>query len=423
MNRTRFISELDNWTQHTRTSKNSCALLLVNLDQFKFINDSFGHATGDDLLRSIAKLLDNACRDFARSKGSAPGREVFLSRVAGDEFCVLLPDITAGEGILAAETLRKSIEYFRPAEMSCRLTARVGVVIYPEHGLTSRELLTRADGALLRAKEYGRNRTHLYRPEDRDLENMHLRLSWKERILRALEEDRFEPWFQPILDLKENEVRHYEVLARMKDEDGTVLLPGKFVEVAERFGIIGQIDSVIAEKAMAVQSEALRRGRKFSFSFNISGKNIGNHEFMSTLRERVSSTSTDPNNLIFEITETAAVQDMESAMRFMSLLRGLGCRFSIDDFGVGFTSFVYLKKMKVDYVKIDGSFIRRLDEDREDQLFVKAITEVARGMGIKTIAEFVERKEILDLIRRYNVDYGQGYLFGKPMPAIDLMNY
>ena len=271
---------------------------------------------------------------------------------------------------------------------------------------------------MYRAKELGRNRIHVYRPEDRDLEKMHSRLSWREKIFKGLREDRFVPWFQPLLDLNENRVHHYEALARLISEDGLVLLPGAFIDIAERFGIIGLIDRVIIEKTMRTQAEMRRLGKDISFGINLSGKELGDADLLDFIKSKIIETGADPAGLVFEITETAAIGDLEKATRFVKSLKEIGCQFSLDDFGVGFTSFTYLKEMQVDFIKIDGSFIRKLHENPSDQVFVKAITDLARGLKIESIAEFVENEQTLELLRSFGVDYAQGYFIGKPSPTL-----
>lgn len=416
INRSRFMELQSQWMDTQGDAKRG-ALLLIDIDEFKFINDSYGHGIGDELLRRMAGFLRNAVKEMGM-RYTKNSNGILSGRMGGDEFAVFLPDLNTKEGVEVAERIKESLETFHPLETPIHFTASIGIVAYPEHGTTVKELFTKADAAMYRAKEMGRNRIHLYRPEDRDLESIHSRLKEKVRIKKALEEDRFIPWFQPILCLNDDKVNHYEALARMRDEDDTILLPGAFIDTAERFGLIGAIDRVVMEKTMRLQADMARQGRYLSFGMNLSGKNLGDEGLLSFLQSKISETGADPSRLTFEITETATVHDLDRAIKFINALKSLGCRFSLDDFGVGFTSFVYLREMQVDYIKIDGSFIKRLNENPHDQLFVKAITEVARGMGIKTIAEFVEKEESLKLLREYEVDYAQGYLIGKPGPEL-----
>lgn len=415
-NRSWFINRLNEWIDMAGTEATG-ALFLFDLDQFKFISDSFGHGMGDELLRRVGKLLQIMLRYLNSRYLKEPVGESLLSRLSGDEFAVFLPSVGRVESVTIAEQIRKGLEDFYQPDAQCHLTASIGVAFYPEHGKTSTELLTRADSAMYRAKDLGRNRFHFYSPEEQAIERMHLRLQRKEEILKALKEDRFEPWYQPILDLKDGTVKHYEVLARMRDRDGKVILPGPFIDIAERFGLVSHIARLITEKALTLQSEMKGRGYPLSFCINVSGKEIGDKEFLYYLQSKIYETGADPESVIFEITETASIHDLDRAMDFINTLKSMGCRISLDDFGIGFTSFLYLKEMNVDYIKIAGSFIKNLKQNVNDQLFVKAIGDVAGGMGIKTIAEFVENSDLLPVLKAYGVDYAQGYAIGRPAPA------
>ena len=417
LNRTRFIEMLSEWIPDNQIVGQKAVLMLVDIDGFKDINDTFGHGIGDELIRYVAKLLEDTIMGADMPSDNKTNGAI-LGRLGGDEFAVFIPDVDANMGAATAERVRKSIEEFRFPALSIQLTVSIGVVSYPEHGKTAKELLTKVDAAIYRAKAFGRNRCHIYRPEDMDMENTRARVHQKIQIQKALEEGRFVPWFQPILDLRDNKVHHYEALARMQGEGGKIVFPNEFIDTAERFGMIGAIDRIITKRTMRLQAETGRSGRHYSFAMNLSGKNLGDEELLSFLQSMIEETGADPNNLIFEITETAAVQDLDKAVKFIAALKNMGCKFSLDDFGVGFTSFVYLREMNVDYIKIDGSFVKRLNENPDDQFIVKAIVGVAKGMGIKTVAEFVEKKETLDLLRVFGVDYAQGYFIGKPGPEL-----
>ncbi|MFQ5737077.1 MAG: putative bifunctional diguanylate cyclase/phosphodiesterase, partial [Thermodesulfobacteriota bacterium] len=417
-NRTRFIELCDEWIESTQANGHQGALLLMDMDDFKYANDTYGLGAGDNLLFRLSKLFRGTLERIKKEYAKKDDVEPIISRLSGDEFAVLLPSFSEAEGLQAAEEFRRDAEKFQMKKPPLSTTASIGVVVYPHHGITTRALLTKADASMYRAKELGRNRVHLYRPEDRDLEKVHSRLIWKEKILTALHEDRFEPWFQPILSLADNRVHHFEALARMRDEDGSVLLPGAFIDIAERFALIGSIDRAITEKTMRKQAEMQRQGKTFSFGMNLSGKDLGDEELLSFLKEKIKETGADPGRLIFEITETATISDLERAIQFIKSLKSLGCHFSLDDFGVGFTSFTYLREMQVDYIKIDGSFIKKLPESPNDQVFVKAMTDVARSLNVQTVAEFVENEETFRLLKKLGVDYAQGYLIGKPAPEL-----
>jgi len=418
LNRSRFIDLVEHWIMSAGLKSHTGVLCLIDMDQFKLLNDTFGHGAGDEYLRRLSSVLKAVLNDARKLSPGDFDDEPMLSRLSGDEFAFFLPGIASEKGFALIEKIRIAVEGYYFSEASSSLTVSAGVAIYPEHGLSIKDLLSKADAAMYRAKELGRNRVHVYRPEDQDLEKMHSRLSWKEKILKGLKEDRFTPWFQPLLDLKENKVHHYEALARLVSEDGKVLLPGAFIDIAERFGIIGMIDRVIIEKTMRKQSEMKATGVELSFGMNLSGKDLGDTELLDFIKAKIKETGADPKGLVFEITETAAIGDLEKAIKFVRALKEIGCHFSLDDFGVGFTSFTYLKEMQVDYIKIDGSFIRKLHENPNDQVFVKAITDLAKGLHIKSIAEFVENETTLEILKSFGVDFAQGYLVGKPSPEL-----
>ena len=413
LNRSHFIESLEGWIASHGVDTQGI-LILLDLDQFKLVNDTYGHSVGDEVIRRVGKLLDISLRFMGPPLTKDLLDSSILGRLGADEFAIFIPSIAIEDAGVISEYIRVKVEEFNPAEIQSYITASLGVVAYPEHGVSTKELLSKADTAQFRAKEEGRNRYHIYRPEDGDLERMHSRIHWKERIIEVIKEDRFVPWFQPIMNVETGEISHYEALARMIDEEGKILFPGAFIPIAESFDIIGSIDRVIIEKTLRKQAAMMAEGKRYSFSTNISGKDLGDPDLLDFLQEKIKETGADADCLVFEITETAAVSDLDQALAFMTSLRKTGCHFSLDDFGAGFTSFRYLKIMDVDYIKIDGSFIRKLDEDVNDQLFVKAINSVAKGLGVKTVAEFVENEKVLLLLEELGVDYAQGYHIGKP---------
>lgn len=420
LNRSRFMELVEEWANMAAGRERKAVMCLIDIDQFKLLNDTFGHGAGDEYIRRIAKVLEGMLKSaYAKAPASFDG-EPLLARLSGDEFAVYLPGLTEAEGMEAAEEIRKAVENFYFSEASSSLTVSLGLTAFPGHGVNVKDLLTKADAAMYRAKELGRNRVHSYRAEDQDLEKMHSRLAWRERILQGLREDRFTPWFQPLLDLDSGSVHHYEALARLIDSDGKVLLPGAFIDIAERFGIVGLIDRMIIKKSMETQANMMKKGVLLSFAMNLSGKDLGDAELLDYIKGMITKTGADPKSLVFEITETAAISDLDKATKFVKSLKELGCHFSLDDFGVGFTSFTYLKELQVDFIKIDGSFIRKLHENPNDQVFVKAITDLAKGLKIKSTAEFVENEESLKLLKSFGVDFAQGYLIGKPSPNLEL---
>lgn len=425
LNRTSFIEVLNDWLYETKIHHYPGVILLIDIDKFRHFNDAYGNMIGDTILKRTARALENILTgiDTEYCKTTEKDREIMdslLGRLGGDEYAIFLPSRNEEAGIRSAEEIRKRVEMCWFEEVNGHITVSIGVALYPAHGITINELFSRADAAVYRAKELGQNQVRLYHPDDKVLEKMHYRIAWKQRILKTIQEDRFAPWFQPILDLSDNIVHHYEALARMYSENGNIILPSSFVETAEAFGLITALDRIIIGKAMQYQMELKKQGRSLSFSINLSGKEIGEKGLLEFLKEKLSETGVNPAQFIIEITETAAVMDFDKAIGFVNDLRAIGCKFSLDDFGVGFTSFKYLKKMQVDYIKIDGSFIRNLQGNQHDRLFVKSIADVAKGMEIKTIAEFVENEETVNILRELGVNYAQGYFVGKPTPGVKM---
>jgi len=422
-NRQHFIHIVDSWLalgDGAEGPEGVGVLMIFDLDQFKFINNTYGHGMGDSVLVRIARLVENklTSQEFPFVKDVSSG--VILSRLSADEFAVFLPGLGEAQAVAAAEYLRGCIEHYNPVEISGKLTASIGCALYPSHGDSARKLLSKADAACYRAKELGRNRARLYKEEDGVLEQMRDRLTRKDMIIEAVDNNRFEPWFQPIMNIETGEVSHYEALARLRDASGGIVMPGEFIDTAERFGLIAQVNNMVFEKSLDTMLKLNKAGRKVTFSVNLSGRMIGEEETLIYLKETIKKSGVDPSCIVFEITETAMVQDIKLAKGFIDDLRSVGCHFSLDDFGVGFTSFAYLRELNVSYIKIDGSFVRKLDTSPKDQLLVKSIAEIARGMNVKTIAEFVENEASLNLLKEFSVDYAQGYHVGRPAPFKDL---
>jgi EAL domain-containing protein (putative c-di-GMP-specific phosphodiesterase class I) len=266
------------------------------------------------------------------------------------------------------------------------------------------------------AKEAGGNRLHVFDGDDERVADMQSRLAWADQIRRALDEDRFVLYWQPIIELRTGVATHHELLLRMVGEDGEIIPPGAFIDTAERFDLIQEIDHWVVRAAIRLLAE---RGAQDAdlLEVNLSGKSIGDPSLPELIEREIALTGVDPSRLVFEITETAAIANMEHARVFAERLTRLGCRFALDDFGAGFSSFYYLKRLPLDYLKIDGDFIRSLTSSATDQLMVKSIVDIARGMGKQTIAEFVEDEATADLLRDMGVDYSQGYFHGRPHPV------
>jgi diguanylate cyclase (GGDEF)-like protein/PAS domain S-box-containing protein len=410
-NRRHFEQELAKEADRIARYGDTGAVLLMDLDHFKDVNDAFGHKAGDDLLRGVAGALKNRMRQTD-----------VLARVGGDEFGVILPRTDAEEALLVADAIVKTVarHVATLGEQSIRTTASVGIA--PFDGMDAIEVLAVADLAMYEAKGAGRNRVSIYRRGDRTRERISARLAEAERIREALDQDRFLLYGQPILDLKEKRICQYELLLRLRiDGDSEPLPPSNFLYVAERFGLIREIDSWVALQAIALIAEHARAGRRLVLHVNLSGKSIGDPTVAGAIEDALARAGIDPALLVFELTETAAIANIEEAKAFAGRLRARGCRFALDDFGTGFASFYSLKALPFDFFKIDGDFIRGIVASPMDQLVVGAIVGIARGMGRKTIAEFVADEETARLLEKSGVDLAQGYHIGRPRPLTDLL--
>jgi diguanylate cyclase (GGDEF)-like protein/PAS domain S-box-containing protein len=408
LNRRRFEEELSRHISRASRYGNGGAVLVVDLDDLKDVNDSHGHRTGDALIRSVADLL----RDRLRHSD-------VLARLGGDEFAVLLPRVEPEEARLTAENLLDAVRRHRATFRGkrVRVTTSIGVApILEPDAQTAEDVLGQADGAMYRAKEAGRDGLAVHSPEEPRVR----RESWPERIRTALEDNRLILYVQPILDLRTNEISQYELLVRMIGEDGEVLPPGAFLGSAERVGLIQQIDAWVARSAIRLIDQHRRAGRELRLEVNLSGRTMGDPGLLEAIAGELEAALIDPANVIFEVTETAAIASMDDAREFASALTELGCRFALDDFGAGFSSFYYLKYLPLDFLKIDGDFITNLAGSPTDQAVVKAIVELSRSLGKQTIAEFVGDAPTLELLREYGVDYGQGYHIGRPQPVSEM---
>lgn len=403
-NRRRFLEELENRIAYAKRFNQQGALLFIDLDEFKYINDTLGHQSGDDCLLTISRCLDSAVREID-----------ILARLGGDEFAVLLPRADEESALKVARHLLNVLEseVVLPVELSMRISASIGITLFPEQGVTPSELLARADAAMYTAKHNGRNQVHMYQEHDTELVNMQNRVHWEDRIHRALKENHFVLHYQPVIELNSGKVVHYEALLRMND-NGELIFPSAFLDTAERFNLIQEIDKWVLRKGIEAQANSKKQGNPISIAMNLSGRHFGNQDVMHLVKDTIKKYKADPASIIFEVTETAAVENFNQARSFIESLRGLGCRFALDDFGMGYSSFHYLKNLPVDMIKIDGSFVRNLHLNEFDRIIVKAMSDLANGMDITTVAEFVENQEICVLLEKLGVDYGQGYHLGMP---------
>ncbi|MDW6025681.1 EAL domain-containing protein [Mesorhizobium sp. BAC0120] len=388
-------------------------LMFVDLDQFKLVNDTCGHAAGDRLLQQVSTALASELR-----QGD------LLARLGGDEFGVLMEDCEPALAAEAAERLRRTVEELafvwngRPFSIS----ASVGVVHVSEPGTTLEEALRAADVACYMAKEKGRNRIQIQEPADTELLERVGEMAWVQRIRDALDEDRFCLYAQEIVPLQEREAGrgHVEVLVRLRDENGQMVAPQSFIAPAERYGLMPLIDRWVVRNTFAELARREQQGLPIDIcAINLSGSSFGDEGFVDFLREELLAHRIAPQSICFEITETSAIADMSTAIAFMGAMRGLGCSFALDDFGSGMSSFSYLKHLPVDYLKIDGGFVKDMLSDRNDRAMVEMIHHVGQVMGKITIAEFVESAEIATALREIGIGYAQGFAVARPAPFDD----
>ena len=407
VNRRELENRLERALKSARARETSYALLYLDLDQFKIVNDSCGHNAGDALLGQLGALLKSKIR----------WRDT-LARLGGDEFGVLLESCSLEEAMNSAETLRMAIgEYkFVWEERNFRLGVSIGVVPITADNEDVTALLSAADSACAAAKEAGRNRIHSFQENDIDLMRRRREMQWAARINNALEEDRFELFRQTIQPLQTTEEgAHYEILLRMRDENGGIISPGLFIEAAERYGITPNIDRWVIRSAFRwLVSEADERERLALCSINLSGQSFGDEKFLPFVIDQFQMSGIDATKICFEITETAAIASYSQANRFINALKELGCKFALDDFGTGLSSFGYLKHFPVDFLKIDGSFVKEILHDPIDREMVRSINEIGHLTGKKTIAEFAENEEIITMLRGMGIDYAQGYGVSEP---------
>jgi diguanylate cyclase (GGDEF)-like protein len=383
-------------------------VIAIDIDNFKFVNDTFGHATGDELLVAIAHALRARCRDSD-----------VVGRVGGDEFGVILPQSGREDADIVAQALLDAIRDVRVmvGQRAVRATASIGVrLIVEDTQHTAEEILSDADIALYDAKEGGRDRMSVAGDGGQVTDRLRARISWSDRIRDALRNDGFELHEQPILHIASGRVAASELLLRMRDTDGGLFAPGEFLDAAERFGQIQAIDRWVLSQAVQMLASRQARGCHLDLEVNLSGGSISDPTVIDFIASEVRNALIDPRRLTIEVTETAAITNIERARALAQTLTDLGCRFALDDFGSGFGSFYYLKHLPFDVVKIDGEFIRELEQSKPDRLTVQAIVQIARGLEKPTIAEFVETEPILHELERLGVDYAQGYHVGRPQP-------
>lgn len=411
-NRRYFQAQLEHYLELAQCDRQCGALILIDIDDFKDINDTLGHKAGDDLLKKLANLLQEQVE-----------HKDVLARLGGDEFAILLPQASLNYIDLIKQRILDALENYLVIAngQPVRMTLSIGATLFPEHGVIADELLAHADLAMYKSKELGSNCFNFYTPDPHWQAQIQSRNFWKNKIHEALEQNLFALYCQPILHLQSNAISCYEVLIRMIGKDREIITPNMFLPIAESCGLISQIDCWVVCQAIRLIEHHAKAGNNLRLEVNISGKSLSDEELLPLIQQELTTTGVNPASLVLEITETAAIADFSQACKFINTLKQMGCQFAIDDFGIGYSSFSQLKHLPVDYLKIDGSFIKNLAKDFLDRHLVKAIVEVARGLSIDTIAEFVADAETIQLLHQLGINYAQGYYIGKPLPVTDLL--
>ncbi len=404
--RRRLVKALSKALSLSVKTDQTVSLLHIDIDQFKVINDLEGHQAGDQLLVNIANLL----RDFIDDDNT-------IARISSDEYSILIKNGTPEAALSFSEKIRHAMKkfVFSIDDRIYNISVSIGLAINMKgENISASEMLARADQACFVAKKHGHNMVHQYDNQDKEIHQLRDEAFWAPKIRDALNSSRFCLMFQPIINLKTNQIEHYEALIRMYDDNHDLISPGIFIPVAERIGMIHDIDNWVIKQAINALKQLPENKSYVSLNINLSSHAFHDPGLLRRIKDALAESQIEGQRITFEITETAAIENYEQTREMIIKLRELGCNFALDDFGVGFNSFSYLKQFPVDYLKIDGSFITNLVNDEVDQALVKSMVEISKTLGKKTVAEFVESEEILSMIKSYGIDYAQGYYIGMP---------
>ena len=419
VNRYEFERRLKKLLADSRENHTRHALLYMDLDHFKVINDTCGHDAGDELLRQLGRVL----------KGRITGTDT-LARLGGDEFAVLLSNCDLDWATSVAHSLHRTITdfHFVWRDASFGISVSIGVVAIEQTTENIANLLSAADTACYSAKEEGPKHVHVYQPDDREVVRRYREMNWIAKIDKALEEDRFELFYQRIVPVARQSYEpqaqdHYELLLRMRDKNGQIIKPASFLPAAERYKYANRLDRWVVEHAFDWLSRRdVALDRLSICSINLSGHSLSDDEFLDFVLVQLENSSVPPSKICFELTETTTITNLISATNLMEELRSRGCRFALDDFGTGLSSFEYLKNLPVDFIKIDGQFISNIAVDPIDYTMVKSINDIAKAMAKKTIAEFVNTEATLTILREIGIDFAQGNVIARPKPLSTLLS-
>jgi diguanylate cyclase (GGDEF)-like protein len=407
LDRRRFRAELDQYVSFTARYGGQGAVMIVDVDGLKAVNDAYGHHAGDNLIRQVAGTL----RERVRATD-------LVARLSGDEFAILMPQTDTAGALQLGEDLRAQVaESARPAPGAQGATISVGIAMFGGGRGGAEAVLVAADQAMYRAKEGGRNRIAVFRDPSEPQRGPKRSQTTAARIRDALTGDRLSLHTQPIRSLSSGEIERYELLLRMRSEEGELLPAAAFIEAAERSGMVKELDRWVVSRALELLAEREGLGAPLTLHVNLSGVSLTDVTVLEFIERRLDEGGVDPSRCTFEITETASVHDhdFEAATGFADRLTDFGCQVAIDDYGAGFGPFHYLKRIPFDLIKIDGSFIEDMPRSDADQLTVKAIVQIARGLGKATIAEYVQDDRTTEMLREYGVDMAQGFHLGRPV--------
>jgi diguanylate cyclase (GGDEF)-like protein/PAS domain S-box-containing protein len=406
INRREFETRLQSALESSRSGNEHHVLCYLDMDQFKIVNDTCSHSAGDKLLKDVAAILQAGLRETD-----------VLARVGGDEFGMLLKNCLLEDAVGITENLLAMIRTINNDNrvVTFEVNASIGIAVLDPGSESITAIMRRADLACYAAKDHGRNRIHIYQDGDQELTRRHGEMKWVSRLTEAIKTERLVLYCQDIAPVRPDSGKrhHFEVLVRMMDKAGELVMPGKFLPAAERYNLVLALDRWVIARSFAWYA-ASRQDQVMSI--NLSGSSLADDSILGFVKDALARHSVPPSSVCFEITETAAIANLDCAIRFINELRQLGCLFALDDFGSGLSSFSYLRNLPVNYLKIDGSFIRGLDTDPVNAAMVNAIVQLGKVMGIETIAEFVENETILQLLTEIGVDYAQGYGIARPRP-------
>jgi diguanylate cyclase (GGDEF)-like protein len=404
-NRHRFVDELISEIERVARERKQSALLFIDLDQFKYVNDTCGHPAGDKLLICAARQLRQSVRRYD-----------MISRFGGDEFAILVRNVGRREVKAIALEILAQMRDFTHVENDhvFQLQCSIGVTMISSNRWSADEIVAQADVACHEAKRRGRNRMEFYRISAKETEQMSEDVGWTQRIKEGLANDQFVLHYQPIVHIATGETSHHEVLLRLQQPDGRIISPNLFLPAAERFGLMLDVDRWVIDHAIAELGRLQQNDPGLCFTINLSAHAFEDSQLHGRIRDLLDRHSVRPSSLVFEITEQVAIRNLADVERQLAAIKGIGCKVAIDDFGTGYSSFSHLKRFKFDYLKIDGSFVEELARDPVDQTMVRLFADIGKGLGVKTIAEYVTNATSYSLLAKFGIDFAQGYHVGRP---------